>query len=221
MLRDFKAPYSAFESFLYDWLVAPGVVDMKDAVAAPFLERVPKGAEVLEVGCGGGQLAIEIARERPDLRYVGLDLSHEQVARADKRGARLAPRLSFVQGSALELPYEDGRFGVVLSVASIKHWPDPARGLSECVRVLAPGGLLVVVEADRSCKLDDAWRFMTHLHLLPPFRPLALMLFRTFVAGRSLDLDDARALVADLPLARCEVRRVPGTPALIIDATRA
>ncbi len=219
-VRDFTAPYTALESWVYDRVIAPAVVGMKDAVVEPFLARVPAGGEALEVGCGGGQLAVDLATRRTDLRYVGLDLSHEQIGRARRRAAPLSPRVTFIQGSALDLPFPDARFDVVISVASIKHWPDPARGLSECTRVLAPGGLLVVVEADRGCTFEDAKRFVSRWRVAPIARPLLLGLFRTLVAGRSLDLDDARALVGGLPVASADVRRIPGTPALIIEATR-
>jgi ubiquinone/menaquinone biosynthesis C-methylase UbiE len=219
--QSFTMPYTAAESFIYDRLIAPAVVEMKDEVASRLIARVPEGGRALEVGCGGGQLAVDLATRRPDVSYTGLDLSNEQIGRARARGAALAPRLSFVQGSALDLPFEDGRFDVVISVASIKHWPDPARGLSECARVLAPGGLLAVVEADRGCTLDDASRFVSRWRIPSPLRPVALTLFRTYVAGRSLDLDDARDLVRPLPFASADVRRIPGTPALMIEATRA
>jgi ubiquinone/menaquinone biosynthesis C-methylase UbiE len=209
------------ETFWYDKLVAPALIEMKEEILSSFLPKVPNGAEALEVGSGGGQLARELCERRPDLRYVGLDLSTDQVRRASRRGARFAPRLSFVQGSALDLPFESGRFDVVLSIASIKHWPDQARGLSECVRVLKSGGLLLVVEADRGCRYEDAKRFVRHWRVLPPLRPFFLAMFRTLVAGRSIDLDDARELVRALPLASADVRRIENTPALIVEGTRA
>jgi ubiquinone/menaquinone biosynthesis C-methylase UbiE len=219
-LRDATAPYSAAEAFFYDKLVAPALLELKEATLAEFLPRVAKGAEVLEVGCGGGQLACELCERRPDVRYIGLDLSPDQVRRASRRGARFAPRLSFVRGSALDLPFDTGRFDLVLSIASIKHWPDPARGLAECVRVAKSGGSLLIVEADRGCRLEDAKRFVARWRVLPPLRPLFLAMFRTLVAGRSIDLDDARELCRPLPFAELEVRRIENTPALIVVGTR-
>jgi hypothetical protein len=53
-----------------------------------------------------------------------------------------------------------------------------------------------------------------------PLRPLALLLFRTFVAGQGLDLDDGRRLLATLPLRDVEVERVPGSPGVRFQATR-
>jgi SAM-dependent methyltransferase len=109
---------------------------------------------------------------------------------------------------------------VVTSVASIKHWPDQARGLRECVRVLRAGGRLVVFEADRGCRLGDAQDFVARWTLPRPLRLPALAAFRTWVAGQAIDLDDARALVSGLSLEATEVRRVPGTPALMLAGSK-
>jgi ubiquinone/menaquinone biosynthesis C-methylase UbiE len=171
---------------------------------------------VLEVGCGGGHLAIDGARRRPDLRITGLDLSAEQVARARRRGRDVAARVGFLEGSALDLPFGDGEFQAAWSVASIKHWPDQRRGLTEMVRVLRPGGALAVVEADRGCRLEDARAFVAHWRVPAPLRPLALMMFRTFVAGQGLDLDDARGHLAALPLDDVRAERMPGAPGLLL-----
>lgn len=217
VLGDFTRPYSAVESWLYDRLIAPAVIALRPAAMDRLLDELPRGAEVLEVGCGGGQLAVELLRKRSDLGYVGLDLSSEQIARARRRlGATSQAEL--VQGSALDLPFGSGRFDAVLSVASIKHWPDAARGLAECVRVLAPGGRLVVVEADRGCTLDDAGALVRRTRVPRALRPVGLALFRTWVAGRSLDLDEARALLAAEQLEDREVSRLEGAPAWIMTA---
>jgi ubiquinone/menaquinone biosynthesis C-methylase UbiE len=175
----------------------------------------------LDVGCGGGHLALEIARRRPRARVTGVDLSPEQVARAKKRArtAGVDDRVRFVQGSALDLPF-GCEFDVVTSVASIKHWPDQAQGLSECVRVLRSGGQLFVFEADRGCYLDDAAAFVRQWRLPRMMHVVALGMFRTWVAGQALDLDDARALLAPLALESAEVRRIAGTPALAMTARK-
>ena len=128
--------------------------------------------------------------------------------------------LDVVEGSALDLPFDAGRFDAVLSVASIEHWPDPARGLAECVRVLAPRGRLLVLEVDCGCRLDDARAFVQRTRVPRLLQPLALAGFRTWVAGQGLDLDDARALLSPLPLDDARAERVPYVPVLLLEGTR-
>jgi ubiquinone/menaquinone biosynthesis C-methylase UbiE len=183
---------------------------------------VPEDAKVLDVGCGGGHLVLDLAERRPRARVTGLDLSEEQLARARERtdAAGFSSRVTLVQGSALELPFDDDSFDVVTSVASIKHWPDQARGVRECVRVLAPGGRLFVFEADRGCRLSDARAFVARWRLPRPLRVPALAMFRTWVAGQAIDLDDARELLAVAAITDTTVRRVPETPALVFSGRK-
>lgn len=209
-------PYSAAEAWLYDRLIAPAVMDMKSSVEDRLVAELPPDAELLEVGSGGGQVAVHLATRRPDLRIVGLDLSPEQTDRAARRAASLGNRLRFTTGDVHALPFPDASFDVVLSVASIKHWAEPARGLAECARVLRPGGRVAIIEADRGCRHEDAKRFVSGWRIPDRLRPLALAFFRTFVAGQSLDLDEARALMARLPLSEHRVERIAGTPALLM-----
>lgn len=222
VLADISAPYSKLESFVYDRVVAPAVLEMGERVAAELERDLPDSGSVLDVGAGGGQLALDIAARRPKVRVTGLDLSPDQVERATERAraAGLGARVSFVQGSALELPFEDASFDLVVSVASIKHWPDQRKGLSECVRVMAPGGRLFVFEADRGCRLPDAKDFVSRWRLPGALRIPALAAFRTWVAGQAIDLDDARELLGAVPLEQTEARRIAGTPALLLTGTK-
>jgi len=219
LLDDLTSRYSSSEAWLYDRFIAPAVMDMGEMVVDDYLRLLPQGAEVLEVGCGGGQFARSQLDKRGDLRWIGLDVSAEQIARARRRNVK-HESAAFVVGDALELPFADERFDALLSIASIKHWPDQAKGLKECARVVRPGGQLVLVEADRGCRFDDAWSFVSRWRFPAITRPINLALFRTLVAGRSLDLDDARALTSDLPLARWKVARLAGTPAILIRGER-
>jgi len=214
-------PYRASEAWIFDTVIAPAIGDLRRTILSELLAEVPRGARLLEVGSGGGQLAVELADARPDVSIVGVDLSPAQVARATRRAAAHRDRVRFVEGNALSLPFPDGHFDALVSVGSIKHWPDPRRGLAECARVLRPGGFLVIVEVDRSCHLADARSFVARWRMPGAFRPLGLLLFRTFVAGQALDLDDLRALAATAPLAHVRVERIPGTPGLLLAAHRA
>jgi len=215
LFADFTARYSPSEAWFYDRFIAPAVMDMGEAVVDDYLGALPRGAEVLEVGCGGGQLAYSVLDARSDLRWTGLDISGEQITRARQRNAD-HQMSAFVVGDALSLPFPNEGFDAVVSIASIKHWPDQAKGLAECVRVLRAGGQLLIVEADRGCRLEDARTFVSRWRFPRITRPVNLAVFRTLVAGRSLDLEDARSLMSGLQLASWEVTRLPGTPALLM-----
>jgi ubiquinone/menaquinone biosynthesis C-methylase UbiE len=222
VLLDATRPYRSIETWGYDRAIAPAVAELVTPMLDRLLARLPQGGALLDVGAGGGQLACAIATRRPDARVTGLDLSPAQVARARVRARPFGARVEFVEGSALALPFTLGRFDAVVSVASIKHWPDPARGASEMARVAKAGGALAIAEVDRGCRWGDAARFVARWRIPAVARMPALVAFRAFVAGQAIDLDDARALAAGLGdrLGDVEISRVDGTPALMMIATR-
>ncbi len=212
-LREPTAPYSRLEALVYDAIIAPGVDGLASQALDSTAGAMPRGARVLDVGCGGGHLLRSLVRQRPDLQCTGLDLSSAQLRRAAKR----VPSATFVRGDAAALPFPEASFDLVVSVGSVKHWQERERGLAECARVLAGAGHLLVVELDRGCPLDHASRFVSTWRLPRAVKPLALGFFRTWIAGRSLDLVEARELGRTLPLS-AEVTRLEGTSAWKIDA---
>ncbi len=216
VLANATTPYHASEAWIFDTVIAPAIGKLRAQLLDSYVAELPVGARVLEVGSGGGQLALEVARARPDLEWVGVDLSPAQVARATRRTRHLGARVRFVEASALALPFAARDFDAVVSIGSIKHWPDPARGLHECVRVLRPGAPLFVVEVDRGCRWEDARAFVAAWRMPRGLRPLGLVVFRTWVAGQSIDLDDACALLAPLPLSDARAERIDGTPGLLL-----
>jgi SAM-dependent methyltransferase len=96
-----------------------------------------RSGRVLDVGCGGGNMAKAIKRERPELEVHGVDTSRNAIASAsaDSQG------VEFRVGTAERLPYEDGWFRAVTMFDVLEHVDDPGQVLAEIARVLAPGGL--------------------------------------------------------------------------------
>jgi SAM-dependent methyltransferase len=219
LARDITAPYSAMEAWTYDRFIAPAVNDYVRELQSTELGGVREGGKVLDVGCGGGQNICSLAASRTDLEIRGVDLSPRQVVRAQRRAESFGSRVQVVEGSALDLPFHDGAFDLVVSIGSIKHWPDMALGVSECVRVLAPGGRLVIAEADRGCRLDDARAFIRRWRIPGPLGVIALAGFRTWVAGQGLDLEEGRELLAPLPVSG-DAQRIEGTPFLVLRGVR-
>jgi len=122
----------------------------RDFVPAIFAQWPPKLAEiaaiapgdrVLDVGCGTGVLAREAAaRVGPSGRVTGLDLNPGMLAVA----RRLRPEIDWRQGDALDLPFADHAFDVVVSQFALMFFPDRPLALREMWRVLAAGGRLAV-----------------------------------------------------------------------------
>lgn len=111
------------------------------------------GWTILDVGCGGGRTLQRLLKRSKGAVVHGIDISEESVAKARKVNAGLLNSRVFVrQGSAAELPYNDGTFDLVTAVETVYFWPTLPQCLQEVKRVLKPGGrfaiLLEITSAD-------------------------------------------------------------------------
>jgi ubiquinone/menaquinone biosynthesis C-methylase UbiE len=116
------------------------------------LARMQSGDAVLDVGCGTGTLAMEVARRVGRAgRVAGVDPGTEQIARARSKAARRNLPIDFQIGVIEQLPFPDQTFDVVLSTLMMHHLPAGLKrqGLAEIARVLKPGGRLVIADFKR------------------------------------------------------------------------
>jgi len=110
------------------------------------------GDAVLDVGCGTGTLALEVARRVGSTgRVAGVDPGAEQIARARKKATRQRAPVEFQVGVIEQLPFPDQAFDAVLSTLMMHHLPAPLKrqGLAEIARVLKPRGRLVIADFTR------------------------------------------------------------------------
>ena len=127
------------------------------------LARLQPGDAVLDVGCGTGTLAMEVARRVGRAgRVAGVDPSPQQIARARAKAARRHVPIEFQIGVIEQLAFPDQTFDVVFSTLMMHHVPESLKrqGLAEIVRVLKPGGRLVVADFTRKQeRVGQAARF--------------------------------------------------------------
>ena len=108
------------------------------------LARLRPGDSALDVATGTGDLAVELAgRVAPEGRVVGSDFSERMLEVARRKGVE---GVAWEWGNALELPYPDDSFDAATVGFGARNFSDLDRGLREMVRVVRPGGRVVVLE---------------------------------------------------------------------------
>jgi ubiquinone/menaquinone biosynthesis C-methylase UbiE len=103
--------------------------------------RLPPGAAVLDVPCGGG-VAFRGVPRGADLRYVAADLSPVMLRRARAEAGRRGLPAAFAQLSVDRLPFPPATFDLCVTYNGLHCLPDPASAVAEMARVLRPGGVL-------------------------------------------------------------------------------
>ncbi len=118
------------------------------------------GGRYLDVGCGTGDMAIEIVRQCPRAAVVGIDPAEKMLsiarkkteqalrsAAADSGQAGLERALSFQVGDGMHIEFPDGSFAGVVCAFCIRNITDRPKAMTEMKRVLAPGSRLVILES--------------------------------------------------------------------------
>ncbi|BCL13254.1 methyltransferase domain-containing protein [Micromonospora sagamiensis] len=149
---------------------------------------IPQGARVLDSGCGIGASAVMLAADL-GCTVEGITLSHEQVKRATAKAAEagVGDRTSFRVLDAMHTDYPDDTFDVVWSMESCELMPDKRAYLAENLRILKPGGRLVVATwTSRDDRLD------------PKEVKLLRRLYRDFAISHVLPLEHYARLCGEL-----------------------
>jgi len=123
--------------------------------------------KVLDLGTGTGLLAIELAKKIPDVEVIGLDLSDValEVARKNLQEIEQPLKVSFKNGDAEDMPFEDGTFDLVVSSNTLHLIKHPVRMFNETQRVLKPEGKFFFSDFRRS------WLGLLSQHIRAAYSP--------------------------------------------------
>ena len=151
--EEFRAAYAA---------VGLGVDRDSDTSEAQreFLIAMTRGPDVLEVGCGNGQLALEMGRR--GLRVYACDMSHFSLALVQRKAAKPGTRVKFVASDIVRLPWKDNSFDSVVTSHTLEHVGDLAAAMSE-IRRVAKHRIVIVVP----CQKYKRYTIDYHLHFFP------------------------------------------------------
>jgi demethylmenaquinone methyltransferase / 2-methoxy-6-polyprenyl-1,4-benzoquinol methylase len=133
------------------------------------LANVGPGASALDVCCGTGDLALELARRvMPGGRVVGLDFSVPMLELAQVKSRNGGVPVAWMEGNALELPFDDGEFDAATVGFGIRNVVDIDRGIAEMTRVVRPGGRVVILEITTPLRPPLSWFFAVWFDRIVP-----------------------------------------------------
>ena len=147
LMDDLRAAYQAsYEQIAHDhlarwretgenpFMATADIVQFDDATAALLVKHVQAGSRVLDVGCGMGNVLGRL----PQYERHGIDIVADFVEIARERG------IDAIVGEVESLPYPDASFDAVLAIDIFEHVLDPNVAAAEILRVLRPGGAVLV-----------------------------------------------------------------------------
>ena len=193
-------PWSVFYPYAIDhaWIGVPGAYALLASdlrllyEAAGSLGALPKGSVVLDVPCGGG-VGLRGVRPGQGLRYIAADISTAMLEHTGKAATArgIADQVELREADVEQLPFLDATFDVAMSLTGLHCFPDPQRALTEIVRVLKPGGELIL-----SWMRNDA-----------PLRtyPMFFLGRRGGLVGRSASTDEVVRWLTELGCTRIDL----------------
>jgi demethylmenaquinone methyltransferase / 2-methoxy-6-polyprenyl-1,4-benzoquinol methylase len=125
----------------------------RSALCGATAKTCPKGAQVLDVATGTGDVVLGLLKLRPDLRITGIDPSEGMLEVAREKFAKQTKvntsGVQLLAGDARKMPFESETFDAVTISWGIRNVRPHSEGLQEILRVLKPGGHLFILESGR------------------------------------------------------------------------
>ena len=112
-------------------------------------QKIQKNVQILDLGCGGGLLTVEIAK-KGFKNIKGVDLSPNSIKEAIKNSKKLLLDVEFKVGNAYEIPFKENSFDIVIVADVLEHLNDLKSAMKEINRILKKGGLIFFETIDRN-----------------------------------------------------------------------
>ena len=175
-LAAFRARRDAFVALGHDGARAAALVlDAAGSLEGP----------VLDLGSGMGVMARELARRGHSVESVDVNAEEQEIAASLATGSGVEARIRYTAADGAALPFADGAFASTVSFNVLHHLADGATVLREIIRVLRPGGVLVLADFSR-----EGFDFASRVHAaegnVHPEGPVTLDWARGFLAAAGM-----------------------------------
>jgi demethylmenaquinone methyltransferase / 2-methoxy-6-polyprenyl-1,4-benzoquinol methylase len=149
----------------YDWVCGVGSLGSGQFYRRYVLRQhgFARGMKLLDVATGTGLVARAATRMLPGSAVIGIDPSGGML-----REARKTLRVPLVQGRVEELPFGNNRFDFLSMGYAVRHVTDLGVAFRECLRVLRPGGRLLILEISRPRSAVGQWLIRVYLQTILP-----------------------------------------------------
>ena len=134
--------------------------------------QVKATANALDVCCGTGDLAIELAKRIPNGSITGIDFNHKMLKLAFEK-TKMIGNLVLVQGDAMHLPFDDNTFDIVTIGFGLRNVPDADQALREIYRVLKPGGQFANLEMSQPTNPMVKFGWKAYFNIFPVMASIA------------------------------------------------
>ncbi len=125
---------------------------------------------IMDIATGTGDLVIKMAQNTAASKLVGLDISSGmlEVGKIKVRQEQLDSRIEMVLGDSENLQFDNGTFDAITVSYGVRNFEDLEKGLAEILRVLKPGGILVVLETSVPEKFPFKQGYYVYSNLVVP-----------------------------------------------------
>lgn len=131
-----------YEKFLGPFLFEPYALDVVSRL------QDKKYTTILEIACGTGRVTKHLATSVKHDTLTATDLNQDMIEIA--KGIVTSEKIKWQQADALDLPFDDNSFDLVVIQFGVMFFPDRQKGINEAYRVLRPGGKLIFSTWDRT-----------------------------------------------------------------------